>query len=179
MLVLAALAIFQAPSWLVVEGNAHNADLAVVLGGGGGSRFSTGLTLYDAGMVDGLLLVDINKAAWKSIVQRLCPDCETVGKSIVILEKSTSTFTDAELVAQYCRIHDIKSILVITDPYFTRRASLIFHTKFAQGSVDVSVLSSGDFMGRLSPDENWWQDDSTLKIIWGEMSKIAIIFSEK
>ncbi len=39
------LAVVKAPAWLVVEGEASKADIAVILGGGGGSRLSKGLSL--------------------------------------------------------------------------------------------------------------------------------------
>jgi uncharacterized SAM-binding protein YcdF (DUF218 family) len=179
VLIVAVWAAFKMPSWLVIDEEAHQANIAVILGGGGGSRFRTGLSLYDRGLVDQLLLVDIKKAAWNSILERFCSDCKADGKDVVILEGSTNTLTDAELVSQYCAAHGIDSILVVTDPYHTRRASIIFNSQFKESDVEISVVSSGDFMGKLSPDEKWWQDDPTLKVIFGEISRISIILFRK
>ena len=175
VIIVAAWTAFNAPSWLVVENNAHKADIAVVLGGGGGSRLRKGISLYDAGLVDRLLLVDKRKRAWKHIQDHLCPDCKTKGKDVVILDGSANTFTDATLVAQYCSKQGIDSILVITDPYHSRRALIIFEAEFEGIGVAVSVINSGDYVGKLSPHEKWWQDNHTVKVIWGEISRILFL----
>lgn len=162
------------PALLIVDEPARQADIAVVLGGGGGSRFRKGLSLHKAGFVDYLVLVDKQKNAWDWMLHRFCPDCGVKGKTVII-EGSKDTFADAELVEQYCREQGIKSILVVTDPYHTRRAALIFKARFAEGDMQVTMISSGDFGSRLSPDEKWWQDDTTLKTVWAEINKVLII----
>ena len=164
-----------APFLLVVDEPVDEPiKIAVILGGGGGSRLYKGLSLYAAGVVQHLVLVDKKKNAWDAMLHRLCPDCAVQGK-ITILEGSQNTFTDAELVEAYCRTHKIKNILVVTDPYHTRRADLIFTAQFAQSEVQIRVISSGDFGGRLTPAEQWWQDDDTLRTVWTEMNKVLII----
>ena len=180
-LVVAVWLVINAPALLVVDDEVHQADIAVVLGGGGGSRFRMGLSLYEAGLVKRLLLVDIKKSSWGRILKLFCPGCEKDGtaKNVVILEGSRNTWTDAELVEQYCLVHGVGSILVVTDPYHTRRAWLIFKSQFAGSNIDVLIVSSGDYVDNLSPDEKWWQDDRTLKAVWSEIGKIAIILLRK
>ena len=55
---IAAWLAFYLADWLVVDSEAQQADVAVVLGGGGGSRLRKGLELYEQGLVGGLVLVD-------------------------------------------------------------------------------------------------------------------------
>ncbi|MGB5686995.1 MAG: YdcF family protein [Candidatus Electrothrix sp.] len=163
-----------APFLLIVDEPVEQADIAVVLGGGGGSRLRKGLSLYEAGLVNYLVLVDNTKNAWDDMLHRLCPDCARAGK-VTIIEGSRNTFTDAELVEKYCRKQKIKSVLVVTDPYHTRRAALIFTAQFAKSGVRMAMISSGDFGSRLAPEEQWWQDDDTLGTVWTEMNKVLII----
>ncbi|MCI5151406.1 MAG: YdcF family protein [Candidatus Electrothrix sp. MAN1_4] len=176
MLIMVSGGVFMryAPFLLVVDEPVTQADIAVVLGGGGGSRLSKGLSLYESGFVNHLVLVDRAKRDWAAMLQRLCPDCATTGK-ITILEGSQNTFTDAEITERYCCERNIKSMLIVTDPYHTRRASLIFNRQFATSEVQISVVSSGAFGSRLRPDEHWWEDDNTLRTVWTEMNKILII----
>jgi hypothetical protein len=58
-------------------------------------------------------------------------DCKTGlqdrGKRLTILTGSFSTLTDAGLVHEHCIAKDIKKLLVITDPYHTRRVPLAFN----------------------------------------------------
>jgi len=178
--ILVAVFIFvKVPSWLVVEGDAQKADIAVVLGGGGGSRLRAGISLYDAGLVDQLLLVDRSKRDWLYIENKLCSECKTEGKDVVYLEGSRNTLTDASLVHEYTRSHNIDSLLVVTDPYHTRRALLIFGSQFKGSGVEVSVMSSGDYVKNVKPDENWWLDERTSRVIWDEASKIAAFYLQR
>ena len=86
-----------------------------------------------------------------------------------------NTFSDATLVAHYCSKHGVDSILVITDPYHSRRALIIFEAEFEGTGVEVSVVNSEDYVGKLSPYEKWWQDNRTVKVIWGEISRIFFL----
>ena len=169
---VAAWGFVTAPSWLVADEIPQRAEIGVVLGGGGGSRLRKGLALYDASMLGRLLLVDDRKSAWRGMLARQCPDCMAGAKDVVILEGSTSTMTDAALVAEYCRSQPVERLLVITDPYHTRRAALVFASRFAGTGIDISVVSSGDYNGLLRPDDEWWRDNRTLRVIWFEVSKI-------
>ncbi|MCI5122103.1 MAG: YdcF family protein [Candidatus Electrothrix sp. AUS4] len=167
-----------APFLLIVDEPAIQADIAVVLGGGGGSRLQKGLALYEKHQVHHLVLVDRAERDWTAMLQRLCPNCIAEGK-VTIVEGSRNTFTDAELAAAYCRAQGIKDLLVVTDPYHTRRAALIFKEQFAGSDIHVRVVSSGEFGSRLKPQEQWWQDEYTLKTVWAELSKIFIILLRK
>ncbi len=174
----AGVVVYKAPNWLVVQSRPHQADIAVILGGGGGSRLRKGLALYDAGMVRQLVLVDTRKEYWKHMLNQQCPNGVAQGK-VIFLEGSISTLTDAQLVIQYCRIQKIRSILVVTDPYHTRRALIAFTGKFKQSNIKLSVLSSEDFTGKLSPNEQWWQDSNTRKTIWDETGKSVFLLLQQ
>ena len=177
MIIIAAWAAYNAPSWLIVEDKAQKAEIAVVLGGGGGSRLRKGISLYDAGVVKQLLLVDRKKSDWMHIVDHLCPECKIERKDVVILEGSVNTLSDATLVAKYCSEQGAESILVVTDPYHSRRALLIFEAEFKGTGVEVSVVNSGDYVGKLSPYEKWWQDNRTARVIWDEIGKILSLLT--
>ena len=160
--------------WLVVDSEAQQAEMVAVLGGGDGSRLRKALELYEQGKVAGLVLVDEKEKYWDTMLARQCPDCKTGGTSLTILTGSVSTLTDAQLVHEYCIAMDIKKLLVVTDPYHTRRALLAFNRQFAGSGIEVTMLSSGDYRDRLSPSEDWWRDVVTLRVIEMEMAKIAI-----
>ncbi|WP_417908518.1 YdcF family protein [Candidatus Electronema sp. PJ] len=173
LLTLIVLLVLQVPAWLVVTEQPQTADVIVVLGGGGPSRLRKGLALYDAGLAKQLLLVDSSRNDWTALIQEVCPNC--TDKKITILEGSRDTFTDAELTKKYCLAQKIRSLLVVTDPYHTRRVALIFRKEFSSSSVGVKVISSGEFKPLLSPNQRWWQDNATLKTIWTEANKNFLI----
>ncbi len=170
---------YRVPAWLVVDQPPRKADIAVVLGGGGGSRLKKGLALYAAGMVDRIVLVDKNKQCWDAMLRRQCPACTSEVGKIVFLSGSINTQTDARLVFEYCRENSITGVLVVTDPYHTRRASLLFNSLFKPSNIQVTVVSSGEFGSRLSPDQHWWLDEPTLRTVWNELGKILFLKIKK
>ena len=108
------------------------------------------------------------------MLARQCPDCKTGGKPLTILTGSVSTRTDALLVYEHCVAKGIKSLVVVTDPYHTRRASLVFNRQFAGSGIEVTTVSSGDYRDRLSPAEDWWRDEVTLRVVGTEAAKIVV-----
>ena len=167
---------FNLPSWLVVEDEITRGDVVVVLGGGGGSRLRKGITLYDQGLADQIILVDKSRKDWQHVLDHLCQDCRIEGKNVAFLEGSQTTITDAQLVAEFtdAQSDKISNILVVTDPYHTRRSLMVFKDRFRNSGIEVSLVSSANFNGLLSPEDNWWSDDSTLQAIMDEASKILI-----
>jgi uncharacterized SAM-binding protein YcdF (DUF218 family) len=163
------------PSWLVVRTTPVKADAAIVLGGGGASRLKKGIALYDAGMVSELILVDNKVTDWKYITDRLCPDCDLSGKKVTVLTGSESTVTDARLTLPVCVEKDFKKILVITDPYHSRRADIIFHRMYKQSNISVEVVHSGDFGRLIPPDGGWRGDRNTRDTIWLETGKVLAL----
>ena len=173
---ITAWLVFHMADWLVVDSEAQQADVAVVLGGGGGSRLRKALEIYEQGIVSGLVLVDEKESYWDHMLAQQCPDCKDGSKPLTILTGSTSTWTDAVLVHKHCDVKGIKSLLVVTDPYHTRRASLVFKWQFAGSGIEVTTVSSGDYRDRLSPSEDWWRDEVTLLVVGAEAAKIAVFF---
>ena len=164
--------------WLVVDNDPVKSDIGVVLGGGGGSRLRRAIDIYDKGFVDSLLLVDLKKQSWNHITSHLCPDCDLTEKEVTIIDGSTTTVTDARLSLDYCRNHAVTSVLIITDPYHTRRTALLFSRIFHNSGITTRVLSSGDYGNRLSPDDPWWRDSETHELVWLELGKsIAVLLA--
>lgn len=171
---LAAWLAFHLADLLVVDSVAQPAEVAVVLGGGGGSRLRKALELYEQGIVSGLVLVGTKASYWDRMLTRQCPDCKTGGKQLAVLNGSVNTLTDALLVHKHCIAKDIKKLLVVTDPYHTRRASLAFNRQFAGSGIEVTTLSSGDYGDRLSPSGDWRRDEVTLWVVGTEAAKISV-----
>ena len=164
--------------WLVIESRPKKADIAIVMGGGGGSRLRQALNLYDKQLVDELLLVDFKESYWEHITRYLCVDCKLADKKVTILSGSSSTMTDAELSLEYCEKNGVKKVLVVTDPYHTRRSALTFSWVFREANIEVSMVSSGDYGKYLPPEGYWWLDATTLKNVWLELGKcFAILFT--
>ena len=169
---LSAWLVFRLPGWLVVDEEPSHADIIVVLGGGGGSRLRKGLSLYEEGYSKSIVLVDKKAEYWHHIYNKLCKGRGFAEKPFVILENSVNTQSDAELVFRYAMENAVKSLLVVTDPYHTRRSSVIFRRQFDGQDISVRTVSSGDFGALRMPEERWWKHEPTLGTILAETSKL-------
>lgn len=160
------------PRWLVITAEPVSSEAAVVLSGGNGGRLRRAVGLYDANLVGELILAGGHQDGWEHIIRRYCPECDLTDRRATILVDSTNTFTDAELTLEHCRKQGIRSVLVVTDPYHSRRAAMTFNKIFRGSGISVAVVSSGDFGQRLAPNSHWWQDRLTMETVWLEFGKI-------
>lgn len=144
--------LFIVPQWLVIKAEPVSSEAAVVLGGGGGERLRRAVGLYDANLVGELILVGKHRGEWEHIIRNDCPECDLTDRRASILVGSKDTFTDAELTLGHCRKMGIRSVLVVTDPYHSRRAEMTFNKIIRGSGISVAVVSSGDLGQRLAPN---------------------------
>lgn len=161
------------PSWLVVENRPVKADAVIVLGGGDASRLRKTLELHETGFARELVLVDRSKSDWDHIANTMCPDCVLEGKKVTYVTGSTSTQTDAQLTLPVCLNKGFRRVLVVTDPYHSRRANIVFKRVYAKNDIEVTMLHTGDYRNWAAPYGNWRDHRATRDLIWLEMGKIA------
>ncbi|TLM64502.1 MAG: YdcF family protein [Deltaproteobacteria bacterium] len=162
------------PHLLVVDDPPAAVDAIVVLGGDSdGSRLRTGLRLLDDKFAPQLVLVaNSGREGWERILKAFCPDCSFAGRPAMFLTGSTDTRTDAQLTLEHCRSAGLRSILVVTSPYHTRRTALVFADIFAGSGIVPQVVSSGSYGRLLPPDGRWWSDRRTVETVWLEFGKV-------
>ncbi len=158
------------PRWLVVDQEPDQVDAIVVLGGGGGSRLRHAVQLYDRKVSGLLILVGEEEDDWQNILRNHCRECDLDHRQHVIINGSLTTMTDAELVRNHLKGKPVTSLLVVTDPYHTRRADIVFNRILS--GVRVQTTSSRFYGKLLAPDEDWWRDRRTIETVWMELGKI-------
>jgi uncharacterized SAM-binding protein YcdF (DUF218 family) len=167
--------ILQLPGWLIVDQQPIKSDAIVVLGGGREGRLRKAVRIYDNSLATLLILVGDETGDWINLIRRHCPECTLDSRLHVIINGSVSTMTDASLAHTFSRENNLRSLLVITDPYHSRRADLVFSQEFAGSGIDVMVMSSGEFGNLESPDGKWWYDRRTLEFVFVEFVKILYL----
>lgn len=155
--------------YIVVTNNPQKSDAIVVLGGDpDGSRLKTGLRLYEQNFAQKVLLIGTQKKEWVAIRNRYCQSCDIETDYMVILEGSVDTRTDAKIALNYCRANNYHRVIVVTSPYHTRRAQLVFNDIFEKSRIDVVVVPS---KLHEKPD-HWWRNRLILETVWLEFGKI-------
>lgn len=142
-------------------------DLLVVLGGGAFERVMSGADLMDDGVCDQLMFTgdgfsDVLRA-------RNGPDGHLVGRLIEAPAVSHSTLEDALITLRVARERRFESILVLTSPYHTRRASWVFSAVFARTGIRVGVLASDNFYMDYG---RWWLSDDGRDAVFHEYTKL-------
>jgi uncharacterized SAM-binding protein YcdF (DUF218 family) len=168
--IFVVLAARHAGSFLVVNAPEH-ADVIVVLGGGNNDlRYWSGVDLMHQGWAPRLVLdvfakgvtfgnVDVDLA--REFVRRTTP-----GQSTICPLTINSTYGEAEHIANCLQDTDVKSILVVTSDYHTRRALTILQKRLPQYHISIYAAPDPYFFG-----EKWWQTREWAKTTLGEWQR--------
>lgn len=154
---------------LITEAPLDNADAIVVLGGSANYKERAGAAarLLKDGRSRRILITNDNaRGPWSNTEQRNLyfyerslaeiKDAGVPDESIeVLLTPVYSTHDEAELVRQYVQERRLRSILIVTSAYHSRRALWVFNRTFRDTGVRIglSSVSPGD---ETPPPATWW-----------------------
>ena len=181
--ILAFLLISTAKSWLPAIGHwfsvqtkIANADVIVVLAGGGPERLCYGIKLYKHGLAPELWYTGDKPAETRSdfmdseMVLNFAARRDVPEGKIRFLP-STSTFEDGKAITALMKEEKIKSIIIVTSWYHTRRVANVLRYWLADTNIAVYVSSSTNLP--FTPD-NWWRDEEGLVSVVNETIKTAL-----
>ncbi len=191
LIVLWMLIAWGAARWLIVgnEVDIGRAGALVVLGGSAAyvERTARAAELYAALDHDGapprvILTDDGGRAGWSPVEQRNPPFVELARNELIrggVREADIETLppggdgTHAESVAlrEYAARHTLRSLLVVTSPYHTRRARWTFQRVFAGEGVTLGFAHPAP--GAQSPQPSaWWLTAAGWKTVASEYPKL-------
>lgn len=134
------------------------ADVIVVLGGDATERVEYGVKLYkeEWARKDRIIMAGgpvVWKYSWASLMKEHAEYLGIPGKSILLEDKSRSTEEDAIFTKEILVKRGYKSIILVTSPYHSKRASIIFRKVLGSG---VKVISAPAEESWFKFDE-WWK----------------------
>lgn len=162
--------------WFVRTNELHKAEAIVVLAGGGPERLCHGIELFKRGLAPELWytgdqpletrsdLMDAELAV--SLAAR-----QGVPKEKISLLPSTSTYEDGKSITARAQEKKIKSLIVVTSWYHTRRAANVIKHSIAESNISVYMSSSTNLP--YTPD-NWWKEEEGLVAVNNEIIKTAL-----
>jgi uncharacterized SAM-binding protein YcdF (DUF218 family) len=170
VLLVSILAFRYAGSYLVVNAPEH-ADLIVVLGGPDNDvRYWNGVRLMREGWSPKLMLdVVANSRTFGNRDLDLAQDFihkTTPGRSAVCPIIQNSTYGEAWHLADCLRGTGVKSVLVVTSEYHTRRALEILQKRLPD--YQISIYAAPD---RYYFDQRWWQNRQWAKTTLAEWQR--------
>lgn len=148
LLLLAYLMLWAAGAFLVVGDRVRPADAIVLLSGGDEGRLEEAVRLYESGAANRLLITETGAIPEgggpraSTLLQRQA-QAAGIPESVIstTMGRSASTADEAEAVLAFCDRQGLRSVLVVTDPYHTRRTQMIFASAFSGSGVQVMVRS--------------------------------------
>jgi len=181
--ILAFLLVSTAKSWLPIVGHwflfqtkIAKADVIVVMAGGGPERLCHGMELYKRGLAPELWYTGDKPLEARSdfmdselalnFVMR-----QGMPRDKIRLLPSTSTFEDGKAITALMKEEKIKSIIIVTSWYHTRRVANVLRYWLADTNIAVYVSSSTNLP--FTPD-NWWRDEEGLVSVVNETIKTAL-----
>lgn len=155
--------------FLIKEAPLDKADAIVVLSGSATyrERAQEGARLFFEGRAPRIVLTNDNhQGSWSSAQQRNLffyeRSLEELKKSNVpsqsvevLMQPVTSTYEEAELIRDYAQQHGLRSILIVTSAYHSRRALWVFSRVFRDTGIQIGLDAVRP--GQQSPPpETWW-----------------------
>jgi uncharacterized SAM-binding protein YcdF (DUF218 family) len=149
-------------------------DAIVLLLGGSDHRAPKAAELYSRHLAPRILLA---RSHWTSEPE--LSDTETCRRvlqrrgvpspAIEILDGvGMSTFAEAGLVRDYCRVHRLKRILVVTTAFHTARARWVFQRVLRGTGVDIHLAAADH---PIFTEDDWYTKDEGLVAYFNESIK--------
>jgi len=162
----------RAAEMLIKKDEIKPADVIVVLAGEQEERVRYGTKLLedDWARKDRIIMAGgplVWKYTWASLMKEQAESLGIPGKKILLEDKSRSTEEDALYTKEILQQNGFKSIILVTSPYHSKRASLIFERvmgrefKIISAPVDESWFSIDD----------WWKRRRDRAIVLNEFSR--------
>ena len=174
-------------SWgLIVHAALPKADVVVVLGGSSTfvERTHYAAEIFKEGRASKILLTnDGQQGGWSNadqrnpfFVERAMREVEAAGVPAeevqALPQVVTSTYEEAVLLRQYADTHGLRSILIVTSAYHSRRAWWTLRRVFEGSGVELGIESPP--AGWQTPGTaTWWLHSRGWQLIAGEYVKLV------
>ena len=168
--------------WLTVEDRWETADAAVALSGGDGERLHASIGLYKQHQARAILLVGPDQPLLKvytggdSLTQaeakrRIILSKKIPSDSVIVATGAYSTWDEAHLTLRAARARGWSSIVIVTDPFHTRRARATFRHVFRNEPVEILAYHLPPGRTTYSPVK-WWARERDFMAVVTESIKL-------
>lgn len=171
--------------WLIVSAPLERADVIVVLSGSStlAERTQHAAQIYSQNRAQRILLTtDNHQGGWSSAEQRnpyfheiAIKDLTRLGvpsQNIEVIKPPVgSTWDEAVLVSDYAKTHNLRSILIVTSAYHSRRALWSFRSTFHATNTQIGLdpVSTGI---QTPPPTTWWLHGRGWQLVLVEYLKL-------
>jgi uncharacterized SAM-binding protein YcdF (DUF218 family) len=178
------LVAWLAARFLIVNTPLNRADVIVVLSGSAvyKERTQRAADYYREGLANRILLTNDNqRGEWSSSEQRNPFFHERAVNNLLLLgvpaervevisQPVNNTYDEAEVLREYAQAHRLRSLLIVTSAYHSRRALWTLSRVFAGTGIEISLQSVET--GEQTPSPlTWWLHVRGWRMVIGEYVK--------
>jgi uncharacterized SAM-binding protein YcdF (DUF218 family) len=164
--------------FLIYEDNLKKTTYAFVLSGGPWDRGNEAVRIFKRDFADTLVCTGENiphdfKALGLNMLESEITEKNMLNQGvpkeqILLVKKGTSTKEEADEILAFCESRNVKSIIVLSTDFHTRRIKQVFKKKFEKEGIEVVV--------RAAPSSkydalNWWKSEDGLIALNNEYIK--------
>jgi uncharacterized SAM-binding protein YcdF (DUF218 family) len=166
-------------NFLIKEDAVEKCDAIVVLSGNALDRATEAALLYKQGIATQIICTGGNQTGDFEILhlkekesdiskirllQMGIPD-----SVITVLHQGTSTIEEGQVMLDYCKTHQLKSCMIVSSKFHTRRINFVFDKKFKSSSVKILVHGASPLKYDL---HQWWKGEDGLLAVYDEYIKL-------
>ncbi len=177
--VLVALFLLRRPlltaiaEFLIVPDRPRKADVIIVLSGdASGGRVVKGVELFKKGYAKKIIMSG-GKLQWNTyepeIMKNHAIHLGMAEGNIVIITQGGSTNNQATKLTLFMQEHGLRSALLVTSDFHSRRARYIFKKKFLKEGLDLQICTSHS--KEFNPSE-WWTNTNSAETVFYEYTKL-------
>lgn len=167
----------QVGSALITQDAIAPADAILVLGGGSGERTQQGVALYQQKYAPLLIIsAEGNHSLysqtfqWATAARALAIAGGVPADRILLIETSTSTRDDALLSKELCLQKGLRSLIIVSEPFHTRRAAWTFRKAYKGTDIRLMIypVQQSWYTGA-----SWWFTEEGFLATVNEYVKLA------
>jgi len=162
--------------YLIIQDKPKKVDM-IVTSSGAEYRTDYAIELYKQGLASKLFFTggysEKNQRIEAEWSRRLALDAGAPDDAVIIdTSEVISTYQEALRLRSYLDAHTetITTIMIVTDPYHTRRAKWAYKTVFGD-QIKVRMVPVPFENTNLS--KTWWKDAESRKMVWNEYVKLV------
>lgn len=163
--------------YLIVADAVERVDAVVILSGGtDDTRLDEAARLYNDKMTDTIIITETDEFLPDSVVSRSfftrqqLVELGVPEEAIITTEKHvSSTWSEARVVMKLMLGLEMKSCIVVTDPFHSRRARMVFRDEFMPRGIKVFIQP---VRGHWYKSSTWWMSQRGWEATINEYSKI-------
>lgn len=163
--------------FLIADETAEKSDAIIVLGGEiKGERTKRAVELYNQGLAGTLIFSDGTDLSWRTkAVEEMSALASELGVPDEAIKKETdsrSTYENAVYSKKLMLDSGLKSAIVVTTDWHSKRSKFIFDKVFAGSEIKLTYANAPD--DRIDSLEDWWQDSEKQQIVLTEWAKFIV-----